>query len=151
MDVTFIKKTHPDHFTILQSIITINKKQFCLLNKAFTEVEGHTFMYSAHPTLHLYGTRNFNRVTRHTVSSEGCAWWLILLILKVPVVGGVKVCPARTVKQPSWNPKQEQGHQKPCLACPCPVPPHGRTPSCLCSTKLLCVLLSILCVHLSSL
>lgn len=72
MGVTLILKTHPDHFTIPQSMTTINKKQFCLLNKAFTEVEGRTFMYSLHPTLHLHHTRTFDRVTRHAVSPEGC-------------------------------------------------------------------------------
>lgn len=66
-------------------------------------------MYSPHLTLHLYHT-SFDRVTRHTVSPEGYAWWLILLIPKVPVLGGARACPAQLelwagpgASSPAWH------------------------------------------------
>lgn len=109
-------------------------------------------MYSPHPTLYLYYKRSFDRITRHRVFPEGCAWWLILLIPKVPVLGGARAFPDQL------EPKAGPGAPSPAWHVPAQChlmapPAAGRTPSCLCSTKLLCVLhvlLSALCVHLPS-
>lgn len=103
---------------------TIYKNQFCLLNKAFTEMEGHIFTSHISPVAHM---KFWQRVTRHTVPPEGCAWWLILLMPKVPLAGGAKACPARTANQPSWNPKQDQ-QRAPSPAWHTPAQYHLMTP-----------------------